>query len=62
MAIKQIVSNAFGVEQNDLPPETCRLFGFKKVSADMRQQVEKVMNKMIERGDLIERGNSLVLR
>ena len=61
MAIKQIVSSAFGIEQNDLPQETCRLFGFKKVNADMRGKTEAVMNKMIERGDLVERGSSLVL-
>ena len=30
MAIKQIVSSAFGIEQNDLPQETCRLFGLKR--------------------------------
>ena len=61
MAIKQVVSNAFGIEQNDLLHETCRLFGFRKVNADMRREVEAVMSKMIERGDLIERGNSLVI-
>ena len=61
MAIKQIVSNAFGIEQNDLPHETCRLFGFKKVNADMSRRVEAITNKMIERRDLIEKGNSLVL-
>ena len=61
MAIKQIVSNAFGIEQNDLPHETCRLFGFKKVNADMCRRVEAITNKMIERRDLIEKGNSLVL-
>ena len=61
MAIKQVILNALGIERDDLSREVCKLFGFGTVSADMRQKVEKVINEMIERGDLMEKGSSLLL-
>ena len=61
IAIKQLVSDAFGIEQNDLSREVCKLFGFGTVSANMRQKVEEVINEMIEHGDLKEKGSSLLL-
>ena len=61
MAIKQLVSDAFGIEQDDLAREVCKLFGFKTVSANMRQQVNQIVNEMIEHGHLKEQGSSLLL-
>ena len=61
IAIKQLVSDAFGIERNDLSREVCKLFGFVTVSANMRQKVEEVINEMIEHGDLKEKGSSLLL-
>ena len=43
VAIKQIVSNAFGIERADLAREVCRLFGFRSVSSDMRRGVDRVV-------------------
>ena len=60
-AIKQLVADAFGIEQDDLSREVCKLFGFKTVSANMRQQVNQVINDMIEHGHLKEKGDSLQL-
>ncbi len=61
MAIKQIVSDAFGIERDDLSREVCKLFGFVTVSTNMRQKVEEVINEMIEHGDLREKDSSLLL-
>ena len=61
VAIKQIVSDAFGIEREDLAREVCRLFGFRSVSGDMRQGVERVAEVLIEDGQLIWQGDSLVL-
>ena len=60
-AIKQIVSDAFGIEREELAREVCRLFGFRSVSEDMRQGVERVVEVLIEDGQLIWQGDSLVL-
>ena len=60
VAIKNVVSNALGMYREHLPQETCKLFGFKFASENMRQQVEKVIDKMIEQGQLSWKGNSLV--
>ena len=60
-AVKIVVSNALGIDRGDLPQEVCKLFGFKAVSENMRRQVEKVVDRMIEKGQLTWKGNSLVL-
>ena len=60
-AIKQITTNALGIELDDLFREVGKLFGFGTVSKDMRKRIATVTNEMIERKDLIERGSSLVL-
>ena len=61
MAIKQVVSAAFGIEREDLAREVCRLFGFRSVSGDMRQGVERVVEGLIENEQLIWQGDSLVI-
>ena len=60
-AIKQVVSDAFGIDRGELVREACRLFGFRSVSGDMRQGVDKVVEGLIERGQLIWQGDSLVI-
>ncbi len=60
-AVKQLVSDAFGIEQDDLAREVCKLFGFKTVSANMRQKVNQIVNEMIEHGHLKQQGSSLLL-
>ena len=59
-AIKQLVVDAFGIEQDDLAREVCKLFGFKTASANMRQHVNRVINWMIKHGHLKEKGGSLL--
>ncbi|MDE0186575.1 MAG: DUF3320 domain-containing protein [Candidatus Poribacteria bacterium] len=60
-AIKQVVSEAFGIESGDLTREVCKLFGFKSVSTEMRRRVELIIELMIEREELTGKGDSLVL-
>ena len=57
-AIKQVVSDAFGIERNDLPREVCRLFGFG-ISKNMQQQINKVVDGMIKRKRLIQQEDTL---
>ena len=61
VAIKQIVSGAVGIEREELAREVCRLFGFRAVSGDMRRRVDKVVEELIDKGQLIWQGDSLVL-
>ncbi len=60
-AIKQVVLGAFGIDRDELTREVCWLFGFKPASAKMRQEVEKVVERLIEEGHLIWQGDSLVI-
>ena len=61
VAIKQVVSDAFGIDRDDLTREVCWLFGFKPASAKMRQEIEKVVERLIEDKQLIWQGNSLLI-
>ena len=60
-AIKLIVAESWGIEQDDLPHQTCKLFGFKKVNENTRQGVKVIINEMIQNGELIEKTGSLIL-
>ena len=60
-ATKQVVSDAFGIDRDDLTREVCWLFGFKPASAKMRQEIEKVVERLIEDKQLIWQGNSLLI-
>ena len=60
-ATKALVSNAFGVDQEELAREVCKLFGFKLVSTEMRREVESVLDGLIAQGELTRKGDSLVL-
>ena len=60
-AIKQLVADTLGIEQDDLSREVCKLFGFKTASANMRQHVNRIINWMIKHGHLKEKGGSLLL-
>ena len=61
IAIKQVVSDAFGIDRDELTRRVCWLFGFKPASAKMRQEVEKAVERLIEEGQLIWQGSSLVI-
>ena len=60
-AIKLIVSESLGIGRKDLPKETCKLFGFKKVNESMQRDVEVKINEMIEHDELTDKAGSLVL-
>ncbi|MYF99613.1 DUF3320 domain-containing protein [Candidatus Poribacteria bacterium] len=61
MAIRLVVSEAYGIDREDIPHETCRLFGFKKVNSYMQNEIGSVIDKMIAHGKLIDKVGSLVL-
>ena len=60
MAIKQVVSDAFGIERTDLPREVCRLFGFKSATENMQRQVNKVVDGMIKGERLVQQRDTII--
>ena len=59
-AIKQVVSDAFGIERDDLAREVCKLFGFKSATENMQRQVNKVVDGMVKGERLIEQGDTII--
>ncbi len=60
-AIKQAISDAFGIERDDLAREVCKLFGIRRATANIQQGVDKVVERLIKDGQLILQGDSLVI-
>ena len=60
MAIKQVVTNAFGIERDDLAREVCKLFGFKSATENMQRQVNKVVDGMVKGERLIQQGDTII--
>ncbi len=60
-AIKQVVLTAFGIERADLALEAPKLFGIKRATANIRQEVDKVVERLIKDRQLILQGDSLVI-
>ena len=60
-AIKLIASNSLGIERGDLPREVCRQLGLGAVRRDRQKTVEIIADRMVERGELMQKGNSLVV-
>lgn len=51
-AIREIVENSYGIDQEDVAPAVCRLLGFARTSEEMMMAVNKVMAKLIKTGHL----------
>ena len=60
-AIKQAISDTFGIERDDLAREVPKLFGIKRATANIQQGVDKVVERLIRDGKLILQGDSLVI-
>ena len=61
VAIKQVVSAAFGIEREELVREVPKLFGIKRATANIQQGVDIVVERLIKDGKLIWQGDSLVI-
>ena len=61
VAIKQVVSDAFGIERADLALEVPKLFGIKRATANIQQGVDKVAERLIRDGQLTLQGDLLVI-
>ena len=59
-AIKQVVSDAYGIERADLPREVCRLFGFKSATENMQRQVNKVVDGIIKGERLVQQRDTII--
>ncbi len=62
LAVIRVVESSYGMEPAELPAATCRVFGFQRVSEDMRLRVEGVIKKLITDGRLEQQGIHLVVK
>ncbi|WP_400192664.1 DUF3320 domain-containing protein [Hymenobacter sp. B81] len=53
-ALRQVVKQSFAIDRDAACLATVRLLGFTRLSDDMRQQLEPVLAKLLERGELLE--------
>jgi very-short-patch-repair endonuclease len=60
-AIREAVTKSFGIEREQLVVEVARLFGFDRLTEDMRKPIESCIDAMIAAKRLVLRGNQIVL-
>jgi hypothetical protein len=58
-AICQVVSRNVGVQKDDVPAAVARLFGFRTTSSQIREIVERQLERLLESGRLILNENRL---
>ncbi len=56
-AILIIVRESFGINRNDIPVAACRLLGYARTTDDMRHQVDRIVNLLIQKNKLTESNN-----
>mgnify|MGYP002478974089 CR=1 FL=1 len=62
VAIEKVISDAFGMKEDDIAPSVCRLFGFMRVTEEMRTRIEENLAKMIEENVIEKQGNYCMLK
>lgn len=61
-AIEQAVKESYGMIADDVAVAACRRLGFARVTEDMRAAVEEQRDKLVTRGRLELRGETLVVK
>jgi hypothetical protein len=56
LAVEKDVIDAYGIEEDQIPPAVFHLLGFRRVTEVMRASVESVIAGMIRRGRLTQQG------
>ena len=59
VALRRAVFASFGIVADDAISEASRLFGFKRVGAEIRATFATVFKRLVERGELEQRGDQL---
>lgn len=62
LAIRHVVSSAFGIAADELPPSVGRLIGFGRVTEEMRSEITKVIGALEQSGELERVNGQLALR
>jgi len=61
LAAVRVVSTAYGMRREEIPPEVAHLFGFSRISEPMAERVEAAVEGMIAEGRLELQGTYLVV-
>jgi hypothetical protein len=62
LAIEQVVRSAYGMQPAAIPSAVCRLLGFPRMSDEMRDQVNSLVETMVRDRRLITRGEHLIVQ
>ena len=59
-AIEQVVASSYGIQRDDVPPNAGRLLGFARITEEMREIFNQIIDQMIREGRLVNQDNHLV--
>jgi hypothetical protein len=61
LAILQVVLESYGIERDNIPGEACKLLGFSRVSSDMLDRVNGLIDKLLGESRLEFKGSHIVI-
>ena len=56
MAVRTVIAEAYGIEEDAIAPLVGKLLGFGRVSDDMRGLIEGIVARMVKDGQLARQG------
>ncbi|WP_406693837.1 DUF3320 domain-containing protein [Singulisphaera sp. Ch08] len=59
-AVDRAVTEALGMEPTEVASAACRLLGFPRVSDEMRQRIDSIVEDLVRQNRLIKRGDHLL--
>ncbi|SIN72078.1 AAA domain-containing protein [Singulisphaera sp. GP187] len=59
-AVERVVAEALGMEPTEVASAACRLLGFPRVSDEMRQRIDAIVEDLVRQNRLIKRGDHLL--
>ena len=61
VAIRTVITNAYGMEQSQVAAAACRLLGFPRLTEEMRALVNPLIEGMLASGQLQRQGNTVTV-
>jgi len=57
LAILEVVKSSYGIQRDSIPNIVCKLFGFMRVTGEMNNTVDNIIEKLFKNDDIIEEGD-----
>ena len=61
LVIKSVVESTYGIKQEEIASSVCKVFGFGRASAGMKEHVDQIIEKMLSQTKLVRQRDFVVI-